>query len=132
SHGRVTFHLAAPVLGRTDAEGQPVKTEFGPWMARAFALLRHGKHLRGTPFDPFGHTAERRMERQLARDYEALLVCGGITGGRSLAPTLANLWNELLSRRRPFLKFSNFFDEGISISTAKRRSNDLFHFLKKS
>ncbi|MEL7161645.1 MAG: PcfJ domain-containing protein, partial [Bacteroidota bacterium] len=28
---------------------------------------------RGTALDPFGHTAERRSERQLIRDYEALL-----------------------------------------------------------
>jgi indolepyruvate ferredoxin oxidoreductase len=29
--------------------------------------------LRGTAFDPFGYTAERRTERQLVRDYEVLL-----------------------------------------------------------
>jgi indolepyruvate ferredoxin oxidoreductase len=40
-------------------------------MARAFALLRHGKRLRGTPLDPFGWTAERRMERRLIAEYEA-------------------------------------------------------------
>ncbi|MEM7499991.1 MAG: indolepyruvate ferredoxin oxidoreductase family protein [Pseudomonadota bacterium] len=73
SHGRVTFHLAPPILGRTDADGRPRKTAFGPWMARVFAVLRHGKLLRGTPLDPFGYTAERRMERQLIRDYEAML-----------------------------------------------------------
>jgi indolepyruvate ferredoxin oxidoreductase len=27
--------------------------------------------LRGTPFDPFGHSAERRMERRLLAEYEA-------------------------------------------------------------
>ncbi|MEM8622612.1 MAG: indolepyruvate ferredoxin oxidoreductase family protein [Pseudomonadota bacterium] len=73
SHRRVTFHLAPPVLGRKGANGKPVKTEFGPWMARVFAFLRHGKVLRGTPLDPFGHTAERRMERRLITEYEAML-----------------------------------------------------------
>jgi indolepyruvate ferredoxin oxidoreductase len=29
------------------------------------------KGLRGTPLNPFGHTAERRMERALIRQYEA-------------------------------------------------------------
>ena len=29
------------------------------------------KFLRGTPFDPFGHTSERKMERSLIRQYEA-------------------------------------------------------------
>ena len=31
------------------------------------------KRLRGTPFDPFGYTAERRMERALIGWYEGLL-----------------------------------------------------------
>jgi indolepyruvate ferredoxin oxidoreductase len=34
-------------------------------------VLAKMKGLRGTPLDLFGHTAERRMERQLIRDYEA-------------------------------------------------------------
>ena len=34
-------------------------------------LLAAMKRLRGTPFDPFGYGAERRMERQLIRQYEA-------------------------------------------------------------
>ncbi|MGR3716749.1 MAG: indolepyruvate ferredoxin oxidoreductase family protein, partial [Thermohalobaculum sp.] len=71
--GRVTYHLAPPILGRKDSEGRPVKTEFGPWMGRAFRILARFKVLRGTPFDPFGRSAERRMERQMIRDYEALI-----------------------------------------------------------
>jgi indolepyruvate ferredoxin oxidoreductase len=31
------------------------------------------RRLRGTPFDLFGHSAERRMERQLIEDFEATL-----------------------------------------------------------
>jgi indolepyruvate ferredoxin oxidoreductase len=31
------------------------------------------KFLRGTRFDPFGHTAERRMERELIGWYEAII-----------------------------------------------------------
>jgi indolepyruvate ferredoxin oxidoreductase len=38
----------------------------------AFRVLARIKGLRGTPLDPFGHTEERRLERKLARDYEAL------------------------------------------------------------
>jgi indolepyruvate ferredoxin oxidoreductase len=34
-------------------------------------LLAGFKFLRGTPFDPFGRSAERRQERQLIADYEA-------------------------------------------------------------
>jgi indolepyruvate ferredoxin oxidoreductase len=65
------FHLAPPILGRKDAQGRPVKSEFGPWMLRAFGVLAKFKALRGTPLDPFGRTAERRMERRLIAEYEA-------------------------------------------------------------
>ncbi len=64
------FHLAPPILGRKDAQGRPVKSEYGAWMLRAFAVLRRFKGLRGTPFDPFGRTAERRMERALIKEYQ--------------------------------------------------------------
>jgi indolepyruvate ferredoxin oxidoreductase len=47
-------------------------------MARAFRILARFRFLRGTPFDPFGHTAERRMERQMIRDYE--MTIGDILG----------------------------------------------------
>ena len=42
-------------------------------MLRVFALLARAKRLRGTRFDPFGRTAERRMERRLIADYESLM-----------------------------------------------------------
>ena len=64
------FHLAPPILGRRDASGMPRKQEFGPWMLRAFEILQRFKALRGTPFDPFGYTAERRMERALIAEYQ--------------------------------------------------------------
>jgi indolepyruvate ferredoxin oxidoreductase len=69
------FHLAPPLLARTDkATGEPKKMSFGPWMLTAFGVLAKFRFLRGTPFDPFGYTAERRMERKLVRDYEGLLA----------------------------------------------------------
>jgi indolepyruvate ferredoxin oxidoreductase len=71
---RYTFHLAPPLLGRKDkTTGLPRKTSFGPWMMKAFALLAKVKGLRGTAFDPFGYSAERRTERKLIADYEALM-----------------------------------------------------------
>ena len=42
-------------------------------MMAAFTLLARLKGLRGTAFDPFGRTQERRTERQLIGDYETLL-----------------------------------------------------------
>ena len=70
---RVTFHFAPPLLGRQNASKQPVKVKFGGWMLRLLALLARGKVLRGTPFDPFGYTRDRRDERRLLADYEATL-----------------------------------------------------------
>ncbi len=71
---RLEFHLAPPLLARRDPEtGKPKKLAFGPWMLSAFRLLAKLKFLRGTPFDPFGRSAERRTERALIRDYETML-----------------------------------------------------------
>jgi indolepyruvate ferredoxin oxidoreductase len=67
------FHLAPPLLARKNAQGQLQKREFGPWVFTAFKLVAALRGLRGTVFDIFGYTAERRMERQLLADYERLL-----------------------------------------------------------
>ncbi|KUF11878.1 indolepyruvate ferredoxin oxidoreductase family protein [Pseudoponticoccus marisrubri] len=67
----MTFHLAPPVLTREGPDGRPLKKTYGEGMLRAFSLLRRFKFLRGTPFDPFGRSAERRMERALIAQYEA-------------------------------------------------------------
>ena len=71
SYDRLEFHLAPPILGRRDADGRPRKSSFGPWMMKGFRLLAALKGLRGTAFDIFGRTAERRGERALLAQYEA-------------------------------------------------------------
>jgi indolepyruvate ferredoxin oxidoreductase len=71
---RFEFHLAPPLLARRDkTTGLPRKMSFGPWILPAFRLLAKLKGLRGTPFDPFGRSLERRTERKLISDYEAML-----------------------------------------------------------
>jgi indolepyruvate ferredoxin oxidoreductase len=71
---RFTFHLAPPLLARRNKiTGEPRKISFGPWMLTVFRLMAKLKFLRGTALDPFGYTAERKIERQLVRDYETLL-----------------------------------------------------------
>jgi indolepyruvate ferredoxin oxidoreductase len=73
-HLRFHVHLAPPLLARRDkATGEPRKMTFGPWIFPLFALLAKFKILRGTAFDPFGYSTERKTERALVRDYEALL-----------------------------------------------------------
>ncbi|MBI4290924.1 MAG: indolepyruvate ferredoxin oxidoreductase family protein [Betaproteobacteria bacterium] len=69
---KVKFHLAPPILNKPDpATGEAGKSEFGPWLMSALAILAKLKRLRGTAFDIFGRTEERRTERQLIADYEA-------------------------------------------------------------
>jgi indolepyruvate ferredoxin oxidoreductase len=69
---RLAFNLAPPILARPDpVSGEPTKRRFGPWMMPAFKILARMKGLRGTAFDPFGHSPERRLERSLIAEYEA-------------------------------------------------------------
>jgi indolepyruvate ferredoxin oxidoreductase len=74
SKAKLRFHLAPPLFSRKkDARGRPLKKEFGAWMLPVFRLLAGMRGLRGTPFDLFGYTAERRMERGLILEFEDLL-----------------------------------------------------------
>ena len=91
---RLHFHLAPPILNR----GMPTKRSFGPWMYGVFGLLAKLKFLRGTPFDPFGRTAERRMERALIDEYEALVrdLCARLSAtNHATATAIANLPDEV-------------------------------------
>jgi indolepyruvate ferredoxin oxidoreductase len=68
------FHLAPPLFARKDkVTGLPKKMTLGPWMLPAFRALAKFKFLRGTAFDIFGYSEERKTERKLVADYEALL-----------------------------------------------------------
>ena len=71
---RFEFHLAPPLLTKVNpATGEPRKMSFGPWMMTAFKVLAAFRFLRGTPLDIFGRSEERRTERKLIREYEAML-----------------------------------------------------------
>ena len=64
------FHLAPPLFNPRDkVTGRPRKVAFGPWVFTLFRLLARFKGLRGTAFDIFGYSAERRTERRLIEDY---------------------------------------------------------------
>jgi indolepyruvate ferredoxin oxidoreductase len=70
----LNFHLAPPGLAERDKNtGELRKKAYGPWMLKAFRALAKFRSLRGTALDPFGRSAERRMERQLIADYEKTL-----------------------------------------------------------
>ncbi|WP_163616334.1 DUF6537 domain-containing protein, partial [Klebsiella pneumoniae] len=52
----------------------PRKRAFGQWIQTPLAALARLKVLRGTRFDPFGYTAERRAERELIAWYEGIIA----------------------------------------------------------
>jgi indolepyruvate ferredoxin oxidoreductase len=71
----IEFNLAPPAIAERDpVTGHLKKRTFGPRMLTAFRLLAKLKFLRGTRFDPFGRTDERKTERQLITDYETLIA----------------------------------------------------------
>lgn len=65
---RVAYHLHPPLLR---ALGWKRKIRLGRWFESVFRLLAALKGLRGTPFDLFGYTRERRIERALIGEYRA-------------------------------------------------------------
>jgi indolepyruvate ferredoxin oxidoreductase len=79
---KLSYHLAPPLFARLDpTTGRPPKIAFGGWLRPVLRLLARMKRLRGTAFDLFGYTEERRRERALRDDYESTF--------RRLLPTLA-------------------------------------------
>ena len=71
---KITFHLAPPLLAERDATtGHLKKREYGAWVMPAFRVLASLKRLRGTRWDLFGYTEERRMERRLIGEYQTTI-----------------------------------------------------------
>jgi indolepyruvate ferredoxin oxidoreductase len=67
---KLKFNLAPPLLASRDpATGHLIKGEYGPWVFTAFKLLAKLKGLRGTRWDIFGRTEERKTERRLIGEY---------------------------------------------------------------
>ena len=67
---KLTFHLAPPLFAPKDPNnGELQKISFGPWVLSIFGLLAKLKFLRGSAFDIFGYTEERRLERKMIGEY---------------------------------------------------------------
>ena len=67
---KLQFHLAPPLISKKDElTNTPVKGVYGQWILGVFPLLAKLKFLRGTRFDIFGYSKERKLERQLITDY---------------------------------------------------------------
>ena len=96
---RMVFHLAPPLLARTDpASGEPRKMRFGPWTMGLFKVLSSLKGLRGTPLDIFGYSEERKTERALVTEYEQTierLLAGLSAQNHAVAVEIASLPEEI-------------------------------------
>jgi indolepyruvate ferredoxin oxidoreductase len=71
---KIEFNLAPPLISKRDfATGHLKKQIYGPWLIHGFRALAKLKGLRGTIWDIFGKTAERKQERLLIEDYFSLM-----------------------------------------------------------
>jgi indolepyruvate ferredoxin oxidoreductase len=96
---KLSLHLAPPILQRIDPiTGRPRKREFGAWVLPVLSVLARLRRLRGSWLDPFGYTRERRTERSLIVEYEALMgrLLAELDASRfDLAVALAELPGEI-------------------------------------
>jgi indolepyruvate ferredoxin oxidoreductase len=96
---KLKFNLAPPIFSSRDPKtGHLLKREFGAWVLPMFKVLAKLKGLRGTAFDPFGYTAERKRERALIGQYESLVdeLLGGLTpANHELAVKLASIPDDI-------------------------------------
>jgi len=70
---KLEFYMAPPLLSRSRNGQPPRKLRLGGWLMPLLHVLARGKRLRGGVFDLFGRTDERRLERELIRQYESRL-----------------------------------------------------------
>jgi indolepyruvate ferredoxin oxidoreductase len=69
---KLRFHLGAgPFARRDSADAEPRKTEVGGWILPVFHVLARLRFLRGTVFDPFARSSERRLALREIAQYEA-------------------------------------------------------------
>ncbi|MGQ0651835.1 MAG: DUF6537 domain-containing protein, partial [Betaproteobacteria bacterium] len=95
---KLGYHLAPPLVAKRNAKGELTKRAYGPWMLRAFRLLAKMKGLRGTAFDAFGRSAERKAERALIGEYRASieqLLPALKAGNVALAAEIARIPEEI-------------------------------------
>ena len=90
---KLTYNLAPPMLPGVDEQGRPRKRAFGSWMKGMFGILAKFRVLRGTLFDPFSYSEDRKLERNLIKGYEQDVV----TAVQLLSPKTVDIAVELLS-----------------------------------
>ena len=71
---KIEYSLAPPVFGgRNKDTGKYPKRNLPSFTYHIFNILKHFKFLRGTPFDIFGLSSHRRIERELIKEYEEMI-----------------------------------------------------------
>jgi indolepyruvate ferredoxin oxidoreductase len=91
---KINFHLAPPAIAKRNEKGELQKMKFGPAMLTGFRVLARLKGLRGTAFDVFGRTEERRTERALIGQYRSSIeqVLASLdAGNHALAVEIARI-----------------------------------------
>ena len=114
---KLTFHLAPPFLPGRDASGRPRKRAFGAWMLPVFRQLAKLKRLRGTRWDVFGWSAERKTERRLIADYDELMDDIAVR----LSPETAATATALLALPADIRGFGPVKEEAIAAAEAKKQ-----------
>ena len=123
---KLRFHLAPRLIAARDPDtGHLKKSAYGPWMMAAFRVLARFKGLRGSAFDPFGYAADRRTERRLIVEYEAVveaLIAGLDHDNHALAVEIATIPEHI--RGYGHVKAAH-------LATAKAREADLLAAFRK-
>lgn len=97
---KLNYHLHPPFLRRL---GFTKKIKVGPWFKPFLRALAACRGLRGTPFDVFGWTAHRRMERGLISWYRELVneaACYASPENLALALEIADLPDQIRGYER--------------------------------
>ncbi|MEK9914336.1 MAG: DUF6537 domain-containing protein, partial [Paracoccaceae bacterium] len=67
---KIKFHLAPPIISKEGKDGRARKIEFGWYMIYIFKFISLFKWLRGSRFDLFSYSKDRRLDLQLIDQYE--------------------------------------------------------------
>jgi indolepyruvate ferredoxin oxidoreductase len=96
---KIKLHISPPLVARRDPDtGRPRKIAVGSWILPAFKLLARMKGLRQSPLNPFGWSADRRLEKALIAEYEDAIerILGRLTAeNHETAVAIANLPDDI-------------------------------------
>lgn len=71
---KIRLHISPPLVARRDPDtGRPRKIAVGGWILPGLKLLARMKWIRQSPLNPFGWSADRRLEKTLITEYENAL-----------------------------------------------------------